>query len=167
MLMELTVIPLARGRSLSSDLAELIGLIDESGLPYKVTEFGTVVEGPWEELMAIAKICHVAIRKKTDRVLILIRLDDYGDRTYPRQSPTSSSTSGDKFGNRPLPPITPGCGCHRRSPAAWPRPALKYARPRALGWQLLGLLCAAEYERFIDSGRRSSKTKAYGAGRNP
>ncbi|HKU24551.1 MAG TPA: MTH1187 family thiamine-binding protein [Candidatus Sulfotelmatobacter sp.] len=81
MLMELTVIPLARGRSLSSDLAELIGLIDESGLPYKVTEFGTVVEGSWEELMAIAKICHVAIREKTDRVLILIRLDDYGDRT--------------------------------------------------------------------------------------
>ena len=81
MLMELTVIPLARGRSLSSDLAELIGLIDVSGLPYKVTEFGTVVEGSWEELMALAKACHITIGKKTDRVLILIRLDDYGDRT--------------------------------------------------------------------------------------
>jgi len=81
MLMELSVIPLARGRSLSGDLAELIRLIDESSLPYKVTEFGTVIEGSWEELMGIAKTCHIAIRKKTDRVLILIRLDDYGDRT--------------------------------------------------------------------------------------
>ncbi len=80
MLMELTVIPLARGRSLSGDLAEVIGLIDESRLPYKVTEFGTLIEGPWDELMGIAKECHTAIRKKTDRVLILIRLDDYGDR---------------------------------------------------------------------------------------
>ncbi len=81
MLMELTVIPLARGRSLSSDLAEVIGLIDESKLPYKVTEFGTVIEGSWDELMSIAKKCHSVIRRKTDRVLILIRLDDYGDRT--------------------------------------------------------------------------------------
>ena len=81
MLMELTVIPLARGTSLSGDLAEVIGLIDESKLPYKVTEFGTVIEGSWDELMGIAKRCHTAIRKKTDRVLILIRLDDYGDRT--------------------------------------------------------------------------------------
>ncbi len=80
MLMELTVIPLARGRSLSGDLAEVIGLIDESKLPYKVTEFGTVIEGSWDELMGIAKRCHTTIRKKTDRVLILIRIDDYGDR---------------------------------------------------------------------------------------
>ena len=80
MLMELTVIPLTRGRSLSGDLAEVIGLIDESKLPYKVTEFGTVIEGSWDELIGIAKKCHAAIKKKTDRVLILIRLDDYGDR---------------------------------------------------------------------------------------
>ncbi len=80
MLMELTVIPLARGQSLSGDLAELIRLIDESNLPYKVTEFGTLIEGSWDELMNIAKRCHSAIRQKTDRVLILIRLDDYGDR---------------------------------------------------------------------------------------
>lgn len=81
MLMELTIIPLARGRSLSADLAELIGLIDESGLPYRVTAFGTLIEGEWDALMDIAKRCREAIRKKTDRVLILIRLDDYGDRT--------------------------------------------------------------------------------------
>ena len=80
MLMELTVIPLARGRSLSADIAELIGLIDQSKLPYKVTEFGTLIEGSWDELLGIAKQCHTAIKGKTDRVLILIRLDDYGDR---------------------------------------------------------------------------------------
>lgn len=81
MLMELTVIPLARGRSISADIAELIGLIDESGLSYRVTAFGTLIEGTWEQLMDVAKQCHTAIRKKTDRVLILIRLDDYADRT--------------------------------------------------------------------------------------
>ncbi len=81
MLMELTVVPLGRGRSLSADLAGLIGRIDQSGLPYRVTPFGTLLEGTWEQLMDIAKECHSTIRKKTDRVLILIRLDDYADRT--------------------------------------------------------------------------------------
>ncbi len=81
MLMELTIIPLARGHSLSADLAEAIGLIDASKLPYKVTDFGTLIEGSWEELMSIARKCHIATGKKTDRVLMLIRLDDYGDRT--------------------------------------------------------------------------------------
>lgn len=79
MLMELTVIPFARAGSLSSDLAELIGPIDESRRPHKITEFGTVVEGSWEELIATAKACHLAIRNKTDRVLMLIRLDDHAD----------------------------------------------------------------------------------------
>lgn len=81
MLMELTIVPLGRGRSLSGDLAELIGRIDQSGLPYRVTPFGTLLEGTWEQLMDIAKECHSAIRQKTDRVLILIRLDDYAERT--------------------------------------------------------------------------------------
>lgn len=45
MLMELTVIPLGRGRSLSADLADVIGQIDQSGLPYRVTPFGTLLEG--------------------------------------------------------------------------------------------------------------------------
>jgi uncharacterized protein (TIGR00106 family) len=81
MLMELTVIPLAHGRSFSADLAELVDFIDQSGLPYRVTAFGTLIEGTWEQLMDIAKQCHTAIRKKTDRVLILIRFDDYADRT--------------------------------------------------------------------------------------
>ncbi len=80
MLMELTVVPLARGRFLSEDLAEVIGLIDDSKLPYKVTEFGTLIEGSWDELMDIAKKSHTTIREKTDRVLILIRIDDYEDR---------------------------------------------------------------------------------------
>lgn len=81
MLMELTVVPLARGPSISGDLAEVVDLIDQGGLPYRVTASGTLVEGTWEQLMDIAKKCHTAIRKKTDRVLILIRLDDYADRT--------------------------------------------------------------------------------------
>jgi uncharacterized protein YqgV (UPF0045/DUF77 family) len=51
MLMELTVIPLARGPSIGADIAELVSIIDESRMPYKVTAFGTLIEGQWDELM--------------------------------------------------------------------------------------------------------------------
>lgn len=64
MLMELTVIPLSRGRSLSGDLAEVIGVIDDSTLPYKVTGFGTLIEGSWEELMSVAKRCQHGHQKE-------------------------------------------------------------------------------------------------------
>lgn len=81
MLMELTVVPFTRGPSISGDIAELVDLIDHSGLPYRLTPFGTLIEGEWGPLMDIVKQCHTAIRKKTDRVLITIRLDDYANRT--------------------------------------------------------------------------------------
>jgi uncharacterized protein (TIGR00106 family) len=79
--MELTVLPLGRGVSVSSDIADLIGLIDQSGMPYKTTAFGTLVEGTLDQLMDIVKRCHTLIRAKAPRAIFLIRLDDYADRT--------------------------------------------------------------------------------------
>ncbi len=81
MLLELTVIPLGGGRSISADVAGLIELIDQSGLDYQVTAFGTLIEGTWDELMQVLKTCHQAMRQKSSRMLFLMRLDDYGDRT--------------------------------------------------------------------------------------
>ncbi len=81
MLLELTVIPLGGGRSISSDIAGLVELIDRSGLDYQVTAFGTLIEGTWDQLMELLRKCHEAMRQKTSRALFLIRLDDYGDRT--------------------------------------------------------------------------------------
>ncbi len=81
MLLELTVIPLGGGRSISSDIAGLIELIDRSGLDYQVTAFGTLIEGSWDQLMEVLRGCHETARKKTNRALLLMRLDDYEDRT--------------------------------------------------------------------------------------
>ncbi len=79
MLMELTVIPLGTGRSMSTILAGLVKIIDASGLDYQVTAFGTLVEGPIDQLMDLAKRCHSEVRKQTDRVYTMLRLDDFGD----------------------------------------------------------------------------------------
>jgi uncharacterized protein (TIGR00106 family) len=81
MLMELTIIPFGEGRSLSGEIADLVGIIEHSGLDYRMTAFGTLVEGNWDQLIALARECHFKAKGRTDRVLTTIRLDDFGERT--------------------------------------------------------------------------------------
>lgn len=81
MLLELSIIPLARGRSVSADVAELVKIIDASGLDYRVNAAGTILEGNWEQVMGVARKCHEEMRKKTERVITLMKIDDYEQRT--------------------------------------------------------------------------------------
>jgi uncharacterized protein (TIGR00106 family) len=81
MLLELSVIPLGRGRSISADIVDLVRIIDASGLDYRLTAAGTIIEGGWDQLMEVARKCHTEMRKKTERVMTFMKLDDYGDRT--------------------------------------------------------------------------------------
>jgi uncharacterized protein (TIGR00106 family) len=81
MLLELSVIPLGRGRSISADVADMVRIIDASGLDYRLTAAGTILEGDWEQLIDVARKCHVEMRKKTERVVTFMKVDDYGERT--------------------------------------------------------------------------------------
>jgi uncharacterized protein (TIGR00106 family) len=81
MLMELSIIPLGRGRSISADVADVVKIIDQSGLDYRLTAAGTIIEGTWDQLMDLAKRCHQAMRGKTERAITLIKIDDYEQRT--------------------------------------------------------------------------------------
>ena len=81
MLLELSVIPLGRGRSISADVADLVGIIDASGLDYRLTATGTILEGNWDQLIDVAPKCHTQMRKKTERVITFMKIDDYAERT--------------------------------------------------------------------------------------
>ena len=81
MLLELSVIPLGRGKSVSADIADLVKIIDASGLDYRLTAAGTILEGNWEQLMDVARKCHAEMRKKTERVVTYMKIDDYAERT--------------------------------------------------------------------------------------
>lgn len=81
MLLELKILPLGRGRSISGDIADVIKIIDASGLDYRVNAEGTILEGSWDQVMDIAKTCHNEMRKKTERVVTIMHADDYDDRT--------------------------------------------------------------------------------------
>ena len=99
MLLELSVIPLGRGRSISGDIVGLVRIIDAGGLDYRLTAAGTIIEGRWDELMDVARKCHAEMRQKTERVITFMKVDDYADRAG-RLTGAIASVEG-KFG-KPL-----------------------------------------------------------------
>ncbi len=80
MLVEFSIVPIGVGTSLSEYIAEVLKLVEESGLPYKINPMGTCVEGDWKDVMALIKKCHRIVMKKADRVIINIKIDDRKDK---------------------------------------------------------------------------------------
>ncbi|MEW6417454.1 MAG: MTH1187 family thiamine-binding protein [Nitrospirota bacterium] len=76
MLVEFSIIPIGVGSSIGDQLAEVLKIVDTSGLPYKINPMGTVIEGEWDEVMKLIKKCHRTVMKMGDRALTTISIDD-------------------------------------------------------------------------------------------
>lgn len=76
MIVEFSVVPIGRGEELAELVAGVIDIVDRSGLPYKLTAMGTIVEGEWDEIFALLKECHTAMRRRAARVLTHVAIDD-------------------------------------------------------------------------------------------
>jgi uncharacterized protein (TIGR00106 family) len=74
-LMEFSMIPLDKGSSFSTYVAGSMKLIDESGLDYRMNPMGTVVEGDWEELIALLTRCYRTLEAISDRILVTVKFD--------------------------------------------------------------------------------------------
>jgi len=76
MLAEVSIIPIGIGSSIGDKLAEVLKIVDASGLPYKVNPMSTVIEGEWDEIMKLIKKCHEAVMKTGERAITTITIDD-------------------------------------------------------------------------------------------
>jgi len=76
MLVELSIVPLGRGEHLSTALAEVLEIVDGSGLSYRLLPSGTCIEGEWDDVMALVKRCHERARTSSRHVLTTIRIED-------------------------------------------------------------------------------------------
>lgn len=76
MLAEFSIVPVGVGSSIGDQLAEVLKLVEASGLPYKVNPMGTVLEGEWDDLMGLIKQCHAAVLKTGERAITTISIDD-------------------------------------------------------------------------------------------
>jgi uncharacterized protein (TIGR00106 family) len=81
MLVELSIVPIGVGSSIGDQLANVLKIIDASGLPYKINPMGTVIEGEWDEIMKLIKKCHMAVMKTGERVLTTIIIDDRKEKS--------------------------------------------------------------------------------------
>ena len=76
MLAQFSVFPVGSKESLSRDVAKILDIIDKSGLTYKFTPMSTIVEGNWDDVMALVKKCHNRMRRAHNRVYTSIVIDD-------------------------------------------------------------------------------------------
>jgi uncharacterized protein (TIGR00106 family) len=76
MIVEFSVVPLGKSESLGEPVAKVVDIIDRSGLPYKLTAMGTIVEGEWNDVFELIKECHSSMKRYAGRVLTRITIDD-------------------------------------------------------------------------------------------
>jgi uncharacterized protein (TIGR00106 family) len=76
MLVEFSVVPLGVGESVSQYVAECMKIVEASSLGYKINPMGTVVEGEYDEVMALVKSCHMRIFELCPRVITTVKIDD-------------------------------------------------------------------------------------------
>ncbi len=81
MLVEFSMFPLDKGTHLSAPLAKVLKLVDKSGLDYRLTSMGTIVEGSWQRIMALIQQCHERLMEDSERVITTIKIDDHRGRT--------------------------------------------------------------------------------------
>ena len=76
MLVQLNIVPLGGDTHLSDELAEVLRVVDRSGLPYQLTPSGTCIEGEWDEVMALVRECHQLVRRASRHVITSIHIED-------------------------------------------------------------------------------------------
>jgi len=74
-LLEFSMAPSTKGESMSPWVARILDIIDKSGLPYQLTPMGTIIEGEWDEVMAVVTACFEAMQTDCDRIGTHIKID--------------------------------------------------------------------------------------------
>lgn len=91
-LMHLTVIPLGTGSpSVGNHVADIQQALANSGLPHKLTDMGTTIEGGSRELLALAaQLAEIPFNSGVQRVVTQISLDDRRDKKVEIGDKTAS-----------------------------------------------------------------------------
>jgi len=81
MIAQFSMVPVGTGASLSEKIAGIADIVDRSGLDYRLTAMGTIVEGSWEEVMALLRLCRDEAMKGCERVYITVAIDERKDKS--------------------------------------------------------------------------------------
>jgi uncharacterized protein (TIGR00106 family) len=71
-----SIIPVGTGEELKEHIAEILDIVDKSGIPYTLGAMQTTLEGNENEVMALIMKCHNRMKELSPRVLTSITIDD-------------------------------------------------------------------------------------------
>jgi uncharacterized protein (TIGR00106 family) len=74
-LIAVAIAPFGIGEELASEVAEVVKVIRESGLPNRTTSMFTEIEGPWDEVMQVVKEATFVLAKKGIRTEVVLKAD--------------------------------------------------------------------------------------------
>lgn len=75
MMLEFSIFPVGSGESLSGAVAEAVNLVRKSGLRYRLTDMGTIVEGPSGDCLRVIEQCIEALAGKYGRISCTVKID--------------------------------------------------------------------------------------------
>lgn len=74
-LVAVAISPIGTGEELSADVAEVIRVIRESGLPNRTNSMSTEIEGEWDEVMDVVKRATFVLAEKGIRTELVLKAD--------------------------------------------------------------------------------------------
>ena len=90
-ILDLCVVPLGVGVSVSEYIAACQKIIQAAGLKPHLHAYGTNIEGPWDEVMEAVKQCHVKIHAMgAPRITTTIKMGTRVDRSQSMADKISS-----------------------------------------------------------------------------
>jgi uncharacterized protein (TIGR00106 family) len=75
MLIAFSVTPLGVGETVGEYVADAVKVVRESGLPNRTDSMFTMIEGEWDEVMAVVKRAVDAVAARAPRVSVVIKAD--------------------------------------------------------------------------------------------
>ena len=74
-LVAVAIAPFGIGDELSKEVAEVVKVIRESGLPNKTSSMFTEIEGEWDEVMKVVKDATFVLAQKGIRTEVVMKMD--------------------------------------------------------------------------------------------
>ncbi len=105
-IVDLCVVPVGVGVSVSEYVAECQKILAEAGLKHALHAYGTNIEGDWDEVFAAVKRCHQVIHAMgAPRITTTIKVGTRVDRTQTMEDKIASVerklAQGDRRGTAP------------------------------------------------------------------
>ncbi len=93
-IVDICLVPIGVGVSVSNQVAECQRIFEEFGLSYKMHGYGTNLEGEWDQVMAAIKVCHERLHAEgVPRITSSLRMGTRIDREQTLQDKIDSVES--------------------------------------------------------------------------